>query len=100
MPAVMSWLDENLSRKGFLARAGTALAAAAAAGLTRVSVAQAVTCPCPTNRCNNCPSTGCPSGCTRTNFYDCCVSGRVQNCWTCKCGGSTCHCSRITQALC
>ena len=101
MPAVLSWLDENLSRKGFLAKAGTALAGAAAAGLTRVSVAAAATCPCPTNFCNNCPSTGgCPSRCSQTGFHNCCVSGRIQNCWRCSCGGHGCHCSRITGALC
>lgn len=94
--SVLRRLDDSFSRRGFLARLGAALAGAVAAGVTRVPLARGAGCPCPTANCPTCPnSPGCPSSCTRIDFYYCCIGTRLWACSRCACGSHTCHCSAV-----
>jgi hypothetical protein len=93
--SVLRWLDDSLSRRGFLARLGTALVGIVAAGLSGAPLASGAGC-CPADSCPSCPDgPGCPSSCTRSDFYYCCIGTRLWGCWRCACGSHTCRCSAV-----
>ena len=87
----------------YLTRSGVSLG-----GITACAGCGGPTCDCgsPHPTCSNCPGPicgggggGCPSGCTNTGEWYCCINGCVKRCSECDCG-TCCHCFILTGATC
>lgn len=108
-----NWVDEQISRRGFLSKAGAACAAiglgtlggAFRPGAARASILTPLC--CDGVQCTGCPTTigKCPTNYDYTGYtWTCCYGPRLAYCWDCvdhfhpETNG--CYCNLLTGNLC